>query len=548
MNVERLKIKDAIDELLSQKGIRHPDIAFREYPDELIVVISVGPDEQPQALTLTSEIDAIIPGNGFSVIRTSQTLGADQLTSVSSVSDEKVTRLIELLNERSRTSEQQPSLSYIPDAASNLRIALTRRHHLIFGRRGVGKTALLLEAKTQIERTGAMAVWVNMQSLRELGSIKAFLNIVQRVCELPRMVHRGRADMPQSVLIAANLDSSVRELLARARLSKRDCAPLVAEARRMIDLLCSERASDLYIFVDDVHYLEMKTQPVFLDLLHSVTRDTAAWLKVAGIRNQCRVFTDNPPVGLQIGHDAALIQLDITLEEPKKARDFLSNVLQTYLRAAGVANRSGVLTNAALERLVLASGGVPRDFLLLSARSIQIARQRANARSVGIQDVNQAAGDAGKQKRAELEDDAASAIGQAALRLNALEVVRAFAIDQNHCSFFRIDFRDKEARPDEYRLLQSLMDLRMLHLIKASLSEAHGAGERSEVYMIDLSEFSGSRLKKRMSVIELWNDNLVLRRTGQGATVLIADTGRKLVQLFRTGPLFALDKLAVVEG
>ncbi len=287
-------------------------------------------------------------------------------------------------------------------------------------------------------------------------------------------------------------------------------------------------------------------QPVFLDLLHGITRDTAAWLKVAGIKNQCRVFTDNPPTGLQIGHDAALIALDVTLEEPKKARDFLGSVLQTYLTAAGIANRSGVFTDPALDRLVLAAGGVPRDFLLLAARSIQIARQRTNARSVGIQDVNEAAGDAGNQKRAELEDDAASSIGQAKLRLRALEVVRKFAIDEHHFSFFRVGFKDKEARQDEYRLLQSLMDLRMIHLVKGSLSEAHSAGERSEVYMIDLSEFSGSRLKKKMNVIELWGDSLVLRRTGEGGSALVADTSRKLVQLFRAGPLFELGRLTEV--
>ena len=52
------------------------------------------------------------------------------------------------------------------------------------------------------------------------------------------------------------------------------------------------------------------------------------------------------------------------------------------------------------------------------------------------------------------------------------------------------------------------MDFRMIHLIKASLSDAHAAGERSEVYMIDLSEYSGSRLKKNLNVIELRGDAL----------------------------------------
>lgn len=537
-------VRASIAGLFAKKGLHAASIDFREFPDELIVVIGVAQIDQAEALKITAEIDELIPANGFSVIRVAQPAISDSPTSVLSLSDERVTRLIELLNERSRTSEQQPSLAYIRDAAENLRVAITKRHHVIFGRRGVGKTALLLEAKSQIESTGGTVVWVNIQSLRELGSLKAFLNVVQRICELPKTLHKYRPEAPKSVALANDLDAKVKGLLAQRLLRRRDCAQVIADAQRMINLICAERATDLYIFIDDVHYLEMQSQPVFLDLLHGITRDAAAWLKVAGIKNQCRVFSDNPPVGLQIGHDAALISLDITLEEPKKALHFLASVLQAYLSSAGIGNRSGVVANPSLERLVLASGGVPRDFLLLAARSIQIARQRTNARTVGIQDVNVAAGDAGKQKRAELEDDAASSIGQAKPRLSALEVVRAFAIDEHHFSFFRVNFRDKEALQDEYRLLQSVMDLRMIHLVKSSLSESHGAGERSEVYMIDLSEFSGSRLKKHMTVIELLGENIVLRKTGERGEVLVADTGNKVLKLFRSGPLFSLDRLS----
>ncbi|UEM12467.1 hypothetical protein J4G43_050170 [Bradyrhizobium barranii subsp. barranii] len=76
----------------------------------------------------------------------------------------------------------------------------------------------------------------------------------------------------------------------------------------------------------------------------------------------------------------------------------------------------------------------------------------------------------------------------------------------------------------------------MIHLVKSSLSEAHAVGERSEVYMVDLSEYSGSRLKKDLTVIELKGDILVLRKTGKQGKSVDADTARKVVQIFRTGP------------
>jgi hypothetical protein len=54
--------------------------------------------------------------------------------------------------------------------------------------------------------------------------------------------------------------------------------------------------------------------------------------------------------------------------------------------------------------------------------------------------------------------------------------------------------------------------------------------------MVDLSEYSGSRLKKDLTVIELKGDILVLRKTGRDAKRIDADTARKVVQVFRTGP------------
>ena len=484
------------------------------------------------------------PNSIILVIRKAPVAETPRRATVTSVNDSRVSRLIELLNERSRTYEHQPSVEYIKDAAENLRVVITRRHHLIFGRRGVGKTALLLEAKRQVDRNNDMNLWINVQVLRGLNGRRAFLTVLQRLCELPTLGSGTRNTPPASVPLAKAITDSVNTLLTAAEVSAQQVAGLVPRTQQLVALFCAEHANNLYVFIDDLHYLEMHEQPIFLDLLHGITRDNPAWLKVAGIRNQCRVFTDNPATGLQSGHDAAEISLDITLEEPRKARYFLDSVIQTYLHAAGISNRARFLPNTAVDRLVLASGGVPRDFLVLGARSIQIARLRQNARIVGVQDVNEAAGEAGKQKLAELEEDAAASSGRSARHLHALSRVREFTIEDNHCSFFRVNIRDKNAEAENYRLLQSLMDLRMIHLIKNSLSDAHAAGERSEVYMIDLSEFSGSRLKKNLNVIELRGDALVLRTTGKDGKTIIADTPRKVVQILRTGPIFRLDTLS----
>jgi len=281
-----------------------------------------------------------------------------------------------------------------------------------------------------------------------------------------------------------------------------------------------------------------------LDLLHGISRDNPVWLKVAGIRHQTRWFTPDPPVGLQTGHDASIINLDITLEQPSRAKTFLRDILLSYVEESDTEPLRSFLSGAALDRLVLACGGVPRDFLLLSVAALQMARQRKNASTVGVQDVNHAAGAAAQTKLQELEDDAAAARGRSQDLVSALNAVKSFLLDQKQITFLSIDFLDKEKRPREYALMQGLMDLRMLHLINSSISDDHHAGRRSEVYLLDLSQYSGTRLKRNLKVLDFVKDHLVLKKTQGDDVPRVGDTPRKLVDLLRRGPIFHLSLLS----
>jgi hypothetical protein len=288
----------------------------------------------------------------------------------------------------------------------------------------------------------------------------------------------------------------------------------------------------------------MQTVPGFLDLLHGITRDNPIWLKVAGIQHQMHWFMPNPPTGLQTGHDAAIINLDITLEQPEMAKGFLQSVLRGYVEECNASPVNGFLSSAAVDRLVLASGGVPRDFLSLCSSSLQTARQRANARTVGVQDVNNAAGRAAQTKLQELEDDAAAALGRSQQLVSILQLLREFLLNEEQITFLRIDFRDKETHSKEYELMQALADLRMLHLINASLSDAHHAGRKSEVYLLDLSQYSGSRLKQKLRVLDFERGHIVLKRTRSDEPAKVGDSPRRLVEILRRGPVLELSQLS----
>lgn len=537
--VEEVDIRGLVEGEMRRAGVDVASIQIRTFPGEVIVLVEVV-NEYQRAMAVAEELDGRI-ANGFVTVKKSKEVsGRKSVSQIKGVHDPKIGELLNLLSTRSRTSESQPSLRYIKDVEERLSGAMAPRHNLIFGRRGVGKTSLMLEAKRLLEGSGAVVLWVNAQSLRSLGVGSAFLTVALKICDI--LLSQTDAIRTSRVGLDAlrSLRSNIELRFSASSVQLADVANLVPLLQQECSRYCLQSQRSIFIFVDDVHYLASADVPLFLDLLHGVTRDSSVWLKIAGIQHQTRWFIPVPPTGLQTGHDATIIPLDVTLEHPERAKSFLENVLRGYVEECGALPLSNVLSSAALDRLVLASGGVPRDFLTLCAASIQTARQRPNAKTVGVQDINNAAGVAGQTKLQELEDDAAATHGRSGELVASLIAVRNFLLNEQEITYFRVDFRDKELLPSEYRVLQALADLRMLHLINPSVSDQHHAGQRSEVYLLDLSQYTGSRLKQGIHVLDFERGHLVLKRTRSSEKPRVGDTNLRLVSLLRRAPAFPL--------
>ncbi len=177
---------------------------------------------------------------------------------------------------------------------------------------------------------------------------------------------------------------------------------------------------------------------------------------------------------------------------------------------------------------------------MLCSAAIQIARQRPNARTVGVQDINKAAGDAKQKKIDELEDDAASSKGDSSVALETLGKLKSYCLETKGCTFFRVDFEEKDKYVEAYGHLQILMDLRLIHLIEPSLSDKRIAGRKSEVFLLDLSQFAGQRLKRKLTVLDLMDGFLVLKQTGSSAEPRMGNTSNKKVAILRHGPVISL--------
>ncbi|GGI90749.1 hypothetical protein GCM10007175_30250 [Pseudarthrobacter scleromae] len=385
--------------------------------------------------------------------------------------------------------------------------------------------------------------WTNVQTLRHETPQRIFLFILDDIFSsviAERQMVSARSSL---ALTLTEMHEQIRSMLAKDVTSTDEAQRLVPRAQRALAQYLGVEGVRVFAFIDDFYYVPRDTQPLLLDMIHGAVRDSNIWLKIASIRHLTNWWQASPPMGLQSGQDADLIDLDVTLQDPEKASNFLEGILAEYARRVGISALSRIFTRSALDRLVLASGAVPRDYMVLAVSAINRTRRRVNARATGVQDVNQAAGDAASSKIQELEEDMAVNSGVAERTLLTLRKVRSFCLDEESYTYFLVAYRDKEQAPKLYSLLTDLMDVRMIHLVDSGVSDAHQAGSRFEAYMLDLSQFSGSRLKQRITVLDFEDGHFVSKQTRSGVAPQRGGTSLQLIGLLRKAPVLPLKRL-----
>ena len=245
-------------------GLRVADVERKDYPDETILVIRVPPGDLEAAANLGNTIDQELHSfgfDGFVVVRTTSdatTTRAGKLEG--GVADPRAFELVNLLTARSRTSEIQPSLSYIRDSAQNVLRAVTPRHHLIFGRRGAGKTALMVEAKRTVEEQRHLTVWINLQTHRKQSAVSAYMWVSKKILEVLATAYKGSERAPAVLATIANLSAAIDNRLAGNE-AELEVGHLIPQVQSVVKRFLESTAGRLYIFLDDLHYLERDQQP-----------------------------------------------------------------------------------------------------------------------------------------------------------------------------------------------------------------------------------------------------------------------------------------------
>jgi hypothetical protein len=507
------------------------------------------------------------------------------------LNSEPVQKLTQLVNESVRASKEGVK-HFVEPNPGVLAKAKTKRHNIIFGRRGSGKSSLLQKILADLTVDRTPIAMVDLETFKQHSYPDVLLSVLIKsfaefkswldtaatnpanktsfwkkffgatptrpsfnradtkalsqdfgnvIGELERLLHSAEeikiketddqengtetkggiaAKTPylSAELSTARSDKQRHEM--QSEYSSRKIEVLhrnIMTYQKMFDRLSALASGPSYLLLDDLYHLRMTDQANVLDYFHRIAKGSKLWLKIGTIRHRSRWYVHGqPPLGMKLGDDADEIDLDVTLEKYEVTKAFLFRVLNNFASEAAV-SLSEMLADGARDRLVLASGGVARDFLTIFDGSVQVARERlltgkdARGPKVGSEDVNVAAGKQGIYKEEDFTRDTGTNEDRERLQGTFRDIV-AFCTDKGaNCILI-----EKDVESPGMETINELVDLKFLHRAKFRVTVRDRVGRVYDAYMLDLSQYTGERARREFEMIKFWGKGSddALRKAG----------------------------------
>jgi hypothetical protein len=360
-------------------------------------------------------------------------------------------------------------------------------NHVVYGRRGSGKSSLLSYALHHLQIQGLPSCWVAMQTYASRNDPQAIASVLAEVfLQASNYLNSGN-DLKtlSSELLAlgeADDNSAVSKKLLR----------LVPRMRKLLGEVTSPD-KPFTIFLDDLHVLGRILQPELLGSLYSLARGNQVFIKLSGIEQLTNLWDSASKRGLEAPHDVQTLLLDHNLTSPDQSKDHIKSILDRHAKYCGLPGIEYLAADAYLDRLVLSAAAVPRDALSLFSKSIARSLLKKQ-KVVSITSLNAAASEAVEDKLKDIESDIAT--GQKAAVSKCLERVKTFCLSKQKKNAFLLKIANGNPA---YAEVQKLVALRLVHVLHEGITP-HKAGERYIALMLDYGFYIGIRAAKSIDL------------------------------------------------
>jgi hypothetical protein len=209
------------------------------------------------------------------------------------------------------------------------------------------------------------------------------------------------------------------------------------------------------------------------------------------------------PCGAQERHDYQPINIDFTFSDFSRTRRQNERILHEFGKRAGMepSEVDGLFKGEGFDRLILAGGGVPRDFLSLLLEGLQIVQDSGDGR-IGKDDVRQLSRPNLERRIEELKHDSEG--DEQSLLIRGIYALRAFCVHERKTNVLLVSEQMMQQEDPIRRLIYRLLDYRILHLAGSALTSKSQTGATFQAFAIDIGCYAHMRkLDGRLNEIDL---------------------------------------------
>lgn len=432
------------------------------------------------------------------------------------------------------------------DVSNILDDICARQNHVIFARRGCGKTLLLHHSSHLLIDSSIKAVYLNCEDFKRHSFPNVLIEILDALfAELERHLpgwfgkkkrsrelisnirrdlakYRLNEDRKETEIVetfeseksgSANIETDISEdttaalefskitkaeterryQMVRHKLEELDLwlPRLKAQIREFFELSKSVKA--VFLQIDDFYHLKRGDQPLVMDYIHRLCKDVPLYFKVATLRHATNLYADRDgqPIGAQERHDYQPVNIDYTFSDFNKTKSHNKSILYEFGKLAKM--RSGdiddLFKGQGFDRLVMAGGGVPRDCLSLFLEIIGTVQSDSGDGKIGKDDVRILSRSNFERRIDELKQDSEG--GEQDSLIRGIYVFRQFCIDKE-TNIFLVSEQLMQQKDRIRDLIYRLLDYRIIHSAGSALTHKSQSGTY-QAFAIDIGCYAHLR-------------------------------------------------------
>ena len=262
-----------------------------------------------------------------------------------------------------------------------------------------------------------------------------------------------------------------------------------------------EYKKGVMVYLDDFYQISKEEHPYIIQYLHDiykVTRSKTFCFKVVTLPSSLKINYDDEVI-FSVKDDFSSIYLDYDLSNLEKVQEHLIEILISLDKRLNVVKSDivSLFTNDdTFKFLVIATGGIPRDFMTSFCEAVKISKRDRKSK-IGKDQIYEVIRNLKTDKESNIEIDSEL---QTEKIESAIEVINTEIITNMKTNVILYPIEKAEQHE---KILRNLTNLRYLHLIKAKIT-SEKTKQECRAYLIDMTFYACGRIPHSFNFCRFW--------------------------------------------